>query len=403
MTVPAPLLDPAMAPLWDAVRGRLERHGTANRGRLRQPLLNPSAQRTLRDLVGAERATIDLAVLEQRLVDLGVGVDLRAVLDAVGHPISEAPARRRALASAARDARKAANDEAATWPEGWGTEWVQDIARRRVLAGLATDGVLRLLRDVRAVLDRLDVIDTTGAGLTSRTDLAADVLGSAHALDSGTKTEAAVTAALRFRLGEVRGRELWELAGAHSDLVSGPVLIWNLPVTGDLGPLAAAARGVAVPFHLTQLALRRSVVTVELGSDVLVVENPRVVEAAAQAGSALSVVCTNGNPSGAVRLLIDQLLASGAALRYHGDFDAAGLAMCGRMANIGLTPWRMGLGDYFEAVRAAEADGVDLPFDHRRAPPTSWDPPLQAAFNDCSRVVHEERLLSRILSTSGAP
>jgi hypothetical protein len=56
---------------------------------------------------------------------------------------------------------------------------------------------------------------------------------------------------------------------------------------------------------------------------ILVVENPRIVEAPAQSRSPTTVVAANGNPSGAVRLLLSQLIASGASLLYHGDFDAA--------------------------------------------------------------------------------
>jgi uncharacterized protein (TIGR02679 family) len=109
-------------------------------------------------------------------------------------------------------------------------------------------------------------------------------------------------------------------------------------------------------------------------------------------------VSTNGNPSGAVRLLLDQLLAAGCQLRYHGDFDAAGLAICARMARLGLRPWRMGVTDYLEALTAAADTGVALPVDDRRAPPTPWDPALRSVFDEHRRIVHEERLLPGLLS-----
>jgi len=129
-----------------------------------------------------------------------------------------------------------------------------------------------------------------------------------------------------------------------------------------------------------------------------VVENPRVVEAAAQSRSPAAVVAANGNPSGAVRLLIRQLDAGGAHLRYHGDFDAAGLAICGRMHAIGCTPWRMTSGDYLAALDAADAEGVDLPTDEEPVPPTPWEPALQRVFDDHRRIVHEERLLPGLLA-----
>ena len=68
----------------------------------------------------------------------------------------------------------------------------------------------------------------------SRVDLAASVLGSAHALDRGTRVEAATTRALAHVAGRADARTLWEQAGVHLDLTSGPVLTWNLPVVpGD--------------------------------------------------------------------------------------------------------------------------------------------------------------------------
>ena len=43
-----------------------------------------------------------------------------------------------------------------------------------------------------------------------------------------------------------------------------------------------------------------------------------------------------------------------------GDFDAAGLAICGRMQLLGVAPWRMGSVDYADAHAAAERDGLSL-------------------------------------------
>lgn len=79
-------------------------------------------------------------------------------------------------------------------------------------------------------------------------------------------------------------------------------------------------------------------------------------------------------------------LARGAHIRYHGDFDAAGLAICAPMQAIGCTPWRMGSADHLAA--AAEP-----------APGTPWDPALQRVFDDHRRIIHEERLLPGLLAT----
>lgn len=133
------------------------------------------------------------------------------------------------------------------------------------------------------------------------------------------------------------------------------------------------------------------------GSRILVVENPRIVEAAAQRHASTPVISTNGNPSSTVLLLLSQLLASGAELRYHGDFDAAGLAICARVMALGLIPWRMSAADYLEAVASADAEGAVLPRDTRAPGPTPWEPSLQSIFAQNRRIVHQERLLSALI------
>lgn len=394
-----------MAPVWEAVRRRLERSGLDNRGRIRLPDVPASARLTVQALTGRRAATsVDLAALEQALRRLGVGRDLPSALAALGHPVSTAAAERRAERKAAATARDAARAEAGRWAEPWAPGWIDGVIRAGGLRGLDVAGAVTLVRSVRAVLDALDA-PTAGntpedRPVTSRVDLAARLFGSSHALDTGTRLEAATTRALEARRGPADPRDLWEHAGAHLDLTSGPALTWRLPVRADspLAALAGQATALGIPLHVTQLALRRHPVTASPDADVLVVENPRVVEAAAQMDVRTPVVATNGNPSGAVRLLLDQLAGSGAVLRYHGDFDAAGLAICGRMAALGLVPWRMTAADYDAGLEAARAGGVTLPSDPAPAPPTPWDPALQATFARRRLVVHEERLLPDLLA-----
>ena len=398
MTPPPSLAEPDLAPVWAAVRSRLERSGTDNRGRLRLVDVTVRARFLLGSLMGTPvAATVDLAALERALRDLGVGADLPSALLSLGYPVSAEPAQRRAARHAGAEARAGARREAATWPDAWAGEWIERVIRAGTLAGLDPHGAVRLVRDARAVLDRI-AAGAEASDRQSRVDLAAAVLGSSHALDWGTRAEAAVTRALSLRFG-AEDREAWERAGVHLDLVSAPVLTWRLaPVAGSpLAVLVAEANRLGVPIHLSQLALRTHPMSVPAGADVLVTENPRVVEAAAQAASALSVVALNGNPSGAARLLVDQLLGCGAALRYHGDFDSSGLRICARMHRKGLVPWRMDVVSYHEALAAAERDGATLPADPHRAPPTPWDPALQDAFDEQRRIVHEERLLDLLL------
>jgi uncharacterized protein (TIGR02679 family) len=153
-----------------------------------------------------------------------------------------------------------------------------------------------------------------------------------------------------------------------------------------------------LPTHLSVLALRASPLTVAAGTTVLVVENPRLVEAAAERRLVASVLCTNGNPTTAPSLAITQLGACRARMRYHGDFDAAGLVLASRAQNAGCEPFRMSATDYHDALAQASAAGVELPRDPAPAPPTPWDPALANAFDEHRAIVHEERVMDDVLA-----
>ena len=234
----------------------------------------------------------------------------------------------------------------------------------------------------------------------SRTDLAATLFGSAHALDRGTRLAALVSRALRCRVGKpLEGRELWEAAGIQADRVSAPALTWAVPARGS-SALAELLRGAAddgLPLHVSLLAIQRNPVAVPAGSPVLVVENPRLVEAAAERGLKCCMVAANGNPSTAVTTLLDQMRGSGASVWYHGDFDSAGIAICRRMHDSGCRPWMMAASDYQNATGSAERNGVRLDRDSTDCGPTPWDPPLEAAFNEARLIVHEEFVLDGVL------
>ena len=62
-----------------------------------------------------------------------------------------------------------------------------------------------------------------------------------------------------------------------------------------------------LPLHTSLYALRLHPVAVQPGTLVLVVENPRLVEAAVERALPSCVVAGNGNPSAAVIELLTQL------------------------------------------------------------------------------------------------
>ena len=391
------LASPVLAPFWEQVRISLERNTSEWRGRMALPALDPKSRPALETLAGGPyNKTISLKKVEEKLQGLDFAADLPSALNILGYPISTAPQAKRDAREQAKHARQAAQEQAMQWPEHWASDWVISVRRAGLLANMNPEEAVGFVNSVRLVLDALG---EEWEDRVSRVDLAARVLGSSHALDTGTRMERAVTRALRLEAEEEDPRSLWELAGAHFDLVSGPALTWNLqPLHGHpLQDLCAAATALETPFLLTQLALRKFPITVDPETVVLAVENPRVLEHATQRNSATSVVCTNGNPSGAVQLLLRQLLESGAEVRYHGDFDAAGLDICSRMFALGLTPWRMTSADYQHELAEAERHGVALPTDERAAGNTAWEPSLGEDFNATRLIVHEERLLDRII------
>ena len=418
--VPASLLDAELSPVWSQVRLRLEANGAEWRGSTRLAELTGRRRHLLSSLLGRPASRmLDLGELEVALRERHVGDDLASSLRRLGHPVSDEPEQRRLARAAAADGRAAVRERTGAWPEPWAAEWADEVIRVGLVRGMDRSRSVEFVRSVRLVLDELARLDPTTP--TSRTDLAATLLGDSHALDTGTRVEAGVVRALVLAhqmddpdagangagsgdsaappVAGAGSRAWWEFVGAPTDLVSAPVLCWGLALLGD-GPSAQICRAATlggVPVHLSQLALRTDPAVVEAGTRVLLVENPRLVEAAAQRRHPVAVVATNGNPSSTVSLLVSQLLDCGAALHHHGDFDAAGLAITARLYRRGVHPWRMDAEDYLRALADAATAGVELPTDDRAAPDTPWDPTLRTLFDEHRRIVHEERLLDELL------
>jgi len=401
---------------------------------MRRPDLDPVSELTLRSLLGHPYKRLDLGHLEDVLVGRLIGRDLDDALFRLGHPPSKEAAQRRTARTRSAEARSALRDAVEPWPEPWAREWAGTAIRAGLHSGLDADDVRTVVHDVRRLLDylgntaskpphsphsvsspnpgdflgpppdhRSDEVEPTGitaSPFVSRTDLAAALFGSAHALDPGLRLTAFVTRALRLHVGEdLAGRELWEAVGVQADRVSAPALVWAVPATGRsaLAELLRSAAESGLPFHTSLLALRRHPVSVPADTPVLAVENPRLLEAAAERGLACCVVATNGNPATAVTTLLDQMRASGATVWYHGDFDAAGIAICRRMHESRCRPWMMTARDYRSAIDRATEGGVRLEKDTKACGPTPWDPPLEPTFNRSRQIVHEEFLLDDVL------
>ena len=418
--VPESLRGRSLQPVWAGARRHLDRHGSRRRGSIRTPDLDPASALALTSMLGPVGRRLDLTSLEAKFVDLGVGRDLDEALTHLGHPPSCDALQRRAERARTVSARGALERAVEPWHEPWADEWAQAIVRAGLLSGLDGADVQILLADVRRLLDSLERYECrvsdplpedragkselrsdAGSPPASRTELAAALFGSAHALDPGTRLASLVSRALRYRTGlDLEGRELWEAVGVQTDRVSAPALVWAVAATGHstLAELLRSAAEGGLPFHASLLALHRHPVSVPAGTPVLAVENPRLVEAAAERGLKCCVVASNGNPSTAVTTLLGQMRESGATVWYHGDFDAAGIAICRRMHGSHCKPWMMASGDYRSAIQMAAESGVRLERDTKKCGPTPWDPPLEHVFDTRRLIVHEEFVTDKVLT-----
>lgn len=412
MTIPESLCHSELEVIWTAARDRLDRFGVDRRGTIAVPELGAESLLALQSLLGRRPGTrLDLAVMEHRLIAIGVGADLDESLTSLGFPPSTGVAARREAARRRDDIRELVRRVTSTWREPWAEEWAEWTLRTGQFAGMDRETVGLLVDRVRRILDEVDVAASDGRPL-ARTELAVRIVGTAHGLDDGVPLERCVRRALRHRLGPEAvefedaptGRNAWQEAGIATDGVSAPVLTWRLPFdpATRLGAITAAATAAAVPIHLSTVALRTTSVTSAVvgRSPVLLVENPRLVEAAAERSTPWPVIATNGNPASAVTSLVDGLISAGVEVRAHSDFDSAGIGICRRLRDRGCVPWRMDGRDYSDAVDAAVAAGIELPTDTATSGPTEWDPSLAIEFNARRCVVHEEFLVDRLLDPS---
>ncbi|MEW1551244.1 TIGR02679 family protein [Streptomyces tsukubensis] len=228
---------------------------------------------------------------------------------------------------------------------------------------------------------------------------AAELLGSAHALDDGTPLATLALSGARALTGHPEGagaawrRAAWASAGLLRDDVSSTVLTLNLRGTAALD--WSADEGEPCVLTLRQLARRPPRTAPPV---VHICENPAVLSAAADRHGPDSrpLVCVQGQPSAAALTLLASLHGLGAALRYHGDFDWGGLRIATTLSgHVPWRPWRYTADDYREAVAAA---GPGLrPLDGKPAP-APWDPALAIALARHGLRVEEESVLDALLT-----
>lgn len=385
------------------LRGRLERGGRLETVLLRG--LDDTERRALADLLGrADRVGVDVRVsiaeVDAALRSSRVGAGLVEVLEALGGPLHDHRATRRAQERAWDElfAELAGAPQAPSWRR----DWVVGL-RRGTLKRLAED-----VADARtlatAALSVLAQLPCDGVQLA---DLAATATGDPHALDHGRgrALPVLVLGAVAAQQGlapdqpsDARDRRaLWAAVGVQCDPLSVTTLVHGLRVEPDGSLLATTLRAHAEAGEPVRLTLRQleGAGLVLAGGVLHVCENPSLVASAADVLGAdcAPLLCVEGIPSTATYALLDAL--GPVELRNHADFDAGGI----RIANLlhrrdDVVPWRFCAEDYLAALDAAEQTiPITSPIED-----ASWDAELSEAMRARGRAVHEEQVLDVLLA-----
>jgi hypothetical protein len=427
------LADPALAPLWAAVRDALQAPaGTAD---------------ALVDVRGLDRRSREAVavLLDVRAVRSAARVDLarldRVVREASGLPLADAAERYLPVPAPGRRARsqarvapvRAAQDWLDAHPalaaQPWTSGWVETIRRDTLIGGTGLTehevvSALRILAAVPAPGVPAPGVPAPGVpapafagtgegkgapGWRLRRELAAEAADDEHALDDGSAVSVLVlrglaAAAGRALPGDAAARSrLWASFGVLSDLVSATCLAVGVAPADDA--LAQRWRGSAeagLPVHVTARDLRQApgpwVAVGNAWDAVLAVDGARTLEAVADRfGGRVACVCTDGVPGPVALDLLDRLHAAGTAVRFTADLDQRGLAVGTTLVErYGATPWCMTAEVYRAAARS------DLPRFTGRVPEPAWQGDLGTALAEVGRALPVEQMLDELLDALAA-
>jgi len=374
--------------------------------------LNAEEHAALASLLGRPQRFCGSLGIDVRLVDVvlqqaGIAASLRDALERLDGPIVELAATRlRVQALWSGVIENCSHPDLVGLlraPVGFGL--LKRLTRQNPAAAA------ELCRCAEAVLHGLPA-----NGIT-RSQLAADMLGDAHALDDGQALATLVLAVRRRFASPVhkdedtpmgmasdgdpqqpaeRARDIWAAAGVLVNELARPVLFLNLPIK------KTENRGRGEPAYASLRSLLRSPPFWDVsGRNVYVCENPNLVAIAADClGSECApLVCTDGMPAAAQRCLLSQLVLAGAHLRYHGDFDWPGLRIGNHvMREHRAQPWRFEATDYLAAIQIAPSRGQPLA---GKAVEASWDEALTGAMQRHLISVAEESLAASLLQDLG--
>jgi len=399
---------PGLSRLWDVVAERLQRNGLRPAGTLRLDGLDREERHALAGLLGRpvpdNRATVDLADLDRRLRERSVAGGLVGVAEQMRGPLVDRPGRRQARAEASARvwaAGRVGLEEVGLGGAAWAGAWFEDLRRAGTLGRVPAEraeGSFGAAVRCLAALPHLSGDPPCGRG-----ELASLVTGDAHGLDDGSLLGALVLRAAAvivdtpYPSSAAGRRALWRAVGVLTDEVSTTVLTAGL--RGPAGSWLEDRTTAGWESHLTLRDLRRIDVRAPEDGVVHVCENPRVLEAAVDAGSRRALVCSQGQPVVVVTALLRVLAAAGSELRYHGDFDWPGIAIANLLVgSYGCRPWRLGSVDYLDALAGLASLVAELPPLNGAPVRSCWDAQLTTEMTGAGRAVHEELLLSDLIA-----
>lgn len=383
------------------LRTRLER-GKDLCGIMALPNATPAERDALDRLIGraptrGTSVAISLDRLDEKLRVAGVCPNLREAVESLTGPVKDRRAEREAV-----ERQWVAIFDAAAERIGARVElsnWLGHVRANGLLRRYGIAEAQCLISHALTVLSALPAQDITLAELAART------VGDAHALDPDTSLGALVLRAVAAlgkceKWDDVQSRrEAWASVGVICDALSAPVLVLNLRASDD-GPTSRALRLYAdagEPAFLsirqllrTPLAFSREVV----GSVVYVCENPSVVAAVANrlGNQSAPLVCIEGQPRTATRLLLNSLQSAGVRLVYHGDFDWPGIQIANTiLSRHKAEPWRMSANDYRTfAIHSLALSGLPVA--------ATWDSNLMPAMHELGRAIHEEQVTETLIA-----
>ncbi len=369
----------------------------------------PEERRAIDDLLGRRstggaRLSLDLALLEQTLRKAGLSFSLEDAVLACRGPI--------------RNMRAESERERAEWAalfESVRERIAGNPALERWTEALRSDGSLKRMTagDVAAASQMMEtalqVIERFPCRDILLANLAAECTGDSHALDRGQPVATICLRAIAALYG-VEGqssatarREAWATAGVLIDDLSAPALVFNFRATPNspLEQILSLHRAQRQPAFISYRQLQAHGAFTPLDEamrTVFVCENPSVISAAARelGERCRPIVCTNGQPASAVRLLLAQLAHAGAELRCHADFDWAGMQIIDQcIRTYGAVPWRMSAADYEVIEGTAPLQGSGSSH--------AWAGDLPEALRVRGKAVFEEQMIGTLLLDLAEP